>query len=591
MNKKKAFIPMSVLIGALLLALVAAMTSFVAEPDVAHAQTPSADATLSALTVVGAPDTTTTAPGTVTYSTLAPALDTDASDGLTREYKVRIPFDQTGVVVTPTTTVTGTIIRVNGQVVESAASHSVSVASAIGSEFTVTIHVQAPLRSSTQTYTVKVYRERQQRSDNKNLASLGVSGASLSPAFTPGKLGYKARIQSDKVTVSYRLSDTGGGASVGAITQTGGTGVEGKVVTLGTEATTTTITVPVTAEDGSTQSYTIEVYRIRANRETNANLATLGLTAIGGARVGAALSLTTDPTAAGFTTDYKERMDTSTTHVTVAATVADPGATVDISPSDARAGTGDGLTGHQVALRVGAETTITITVTAEDTARRQTYTVKVYRERATKSNDRNLNSLSLSAGTLDPAFDRDKTSYTVQVAHDVKKVTVSYTASDTAGGSSIVVGATGGDSAISGNEVTLTPVAAGETARTTSITVAVTPECGATVVAADPAADPPVPACDGTKTYSISVYRLRGTALCECKPEWSNCSSGNAYSGILRDYEDVHRECGEQRRIHHRYSHCCRCRRRGDCCYHAQGRYGCRFDSRHGDADYDNGYG
>lgn len=494
MNKKKAFIPMSVLIGALLLALVAAMTPFVAEPDVAYAQTPSADATLSALTVVGAPTTATTPPTGVTYSTLAPDLDVTPADGLTREYKVRIPFDQTGVVVTPTAAETDSIIRVNGTVVASAASHSVSVASAIGSEFTVTIHVQAPLRSSTQTYTVKVYRERQQRSDNKNLASLGVSGAGLSPAFTPGKLDYKARIQSDKVTVSYRLSDTGGAASVGTITASAGS-VAGKVVTLGTEGTTTTITVPVTAEDGTSQDYTIAVYRIRANRLTDANLATLTLTPVGGTQVGTALALDTTHTD-GTTTDYKDRMDNPTTHVTVAATVVDPGATFAISPSDANAGT----EGHQVALTAGRETTITITVTAEDTARRQIYTVKVYRERATKSNDRNLNSLSLSAGTLTPAFARDKNSYTAQVAHDVEKVTVSYAASDTAGGSSVAVAST----TVSGNEVTLD--AAGTT---TAITVTVTPECGASIVAADPSTSPPTPACGGDNAYTISVYRLR----------------------------------------------------------------------------------
>ena len=92
-------------------------------------------------------------------------------------------------------------------------------------------------------------------------------------------------------------------------------------------------------------------------------------------------------------------------------------------------------------MRAGAETTITVRVTAEDPARRQTYTVKVYRERATKSEDNNLTSLRLSAGTLTPTFSRgrDPQTYTAQVAADVDKVTVSYTASDTAGGSTVVV--------------------------------------------------------------------------------------------------------------------------------------------------------
>ena len=492
MNKNRAFIPMSVLIGALLLALVAAMTPFVAEPNVAYAQAPSADATLASLTVVGAPATTTTAPTGVTYDTLAPALDTDASDGLTREYKVRIPFDQTGVVVTPgalaanagnTDPADNSIIRVNGTVVTSGEGHNVSVASAVGSEFTITIHVQAPLRSSTQTYTVKVYRERQPRSDNNKLASLTVSGSNLTPAFNPNTTSYNARVQSATVTVTPRLSDTGGGASIGAITQTGGTGVEGRVVTLGTEATSTEITVPVTAEDGTTQNYTISVYRIRANRETNANLATLALTAVGGSQVsGAGFTLDTDP-ADGITTSYRDRYDNDTTHVTVAATVADAGATRVISPSDAVAAT----EGHQVALRAGAETTITVTVTAEDTARRQVYTITVYRNRATLSDDADLTSLSLSAGTLDPAFDRDRLPYTTQVMHDVEKVTVSYNRSDTAGGSSVAVTAAGGTSSVSNNEVTLA-----DAGTTTTITVTVTAEDGT-----------------ASNAYTIAVYRLR----------------------------------------------------------------------------------
>ena len=46
--KKKTFVPISVLLGALLLALVAAMTPFVAERNLAYAQT---DVSLSALTL------------------------------------------------------------------------------------------------------------------------------------------------------------------------------------------------------------------------------------------------------------------------------------------------------------------------------------------------------------------------------------------------------------------------------------------------------------------------------------------------------------------------------------------------------------
>ena len=481
--------------GVLLLTLVAVMALFVAEPDRAHAQTLSADATLATLEVEGGPSEA--------ELTLTPTFSGGQND-TERMFTGRIPFTDTGVVITPTASEAGeidaamnSIIRVNGTVVASGATHNVSLAGRAGRTSTITIVVTAPQRTVTETYTVKVYRERQTLSDNANLASLSVSGGSLTPRFSSGHRSYTARVQADTATISYRLSDTGGGASVGDITASGGVSVDQakKEVPLGDEASTTTITVPVTAEDDSAESYIIAVYHVRANRDTNANLATLELTAVGGTRVGDALD--DEDIADGMTTDYKERMNNATTHVTVAAAAADTGgATVAISPSDARPGAGDD-TGHQVALRAGAETTITVTVTAEDTDRRQTYTIKVYRERATPSDDNNLNTLRLSAGTLTPTFNRDTTGYTAQVAADVSKVTVSYAASDTAGGSSVVV-TSDQDGTITNDEVDL--AAAGSP---TTITVTVTPESGET---AAPSATPPTP---GNKVYTITVYRLR----------------------------------------------------------------------------------
>ena len=486
--------------GALLLAFVAAMIPFLAEPDVAYAQTPlSADATLSGLIVVGGPGNTDVS--------LSPSFTGGTSD-TNRMFTGRMPFTDTGVVITPTASEASandiatddSIIRINGTVVASGAPHNVSLASGAGRTTTITIVVTAPQRTVTETYTVKMYRERQSLSDNSNLASLSVSGGNLTPGFSPGTDMYNARVQSGAVTLSYGLSDTGGGASVGTITvDSAGSGhnydAATKRVTLGavaapTAATggTTTITVPVIAEDGSPSSYTIEVYRIRSNRQTNANLASpLTLTAVGAtgdspARVGDGFTLDTT----GATTDYSDRFNNDTTYVTVVATKADAGA-IDpvISPPDALRGEGPNA-GHQVALTAGAVTTITIRVTAEDTAVRKTYTIEVYKERATRSDNNNLNSLRLSAGTLTPAFNRNTRTYDAQTADDVEEVTVSYTASDSAGGSTVSVEASGGTSSASGDEVTL--AAAGTT---TTITLTVTAE-------------------DTTeKEYVIRVYRLR----------------------------------------------------------------------------------
>ena len=136
------------------------------------------------------------------------------------DYTLRIGFTDSGVVVTPTAP--GSIsqrgyesqtIRVNGTVVASGTGHNVAVAAA--GPTTITIAVTAPARN-TNNYTVKVYRNRQTLSSNADLSSLSISpsgGLKLSSNSTPSAPIYEARVQSSKVTVSYRLSDSAGGAS------------------------------------------------------------------------------------------------------------------------------------------------------------------------------------------------------------------------------------------------------------------------------------------------------------------------------------------------------------------------------------------
>ena len=532
--------------GALLLALVAAMTPFVAGPDIAYAQQ-SADTTLSALTVVGQPTENPTPPspptGVSAYSTLDPTLQSDpTADSWTTEYDVRIPFVQTAVLVTvrPTThgiqdpntnTNDDAIVMVNGQRATIAAeldgdfTRTVSVAA--GATTPITIAVTAQSRNSTQTYTVNVYRESSQtRDDNANLGSLSLSGTSLSPGFSGGTIGYKARIQSGSTTLAYTLSDRRGGASAAITAPAACTGgattncTDGKKVYLGDQATTTTVTVVVTPESGTdgNKTYTIEVYRIRDSRETNADLALssatdpgLTITPVGTDSAFVAPSVAGDVYDAdsAVKTSSNLRVNNETTHVTVAANAADVGATTAISPSDSRFGTGVGNEGHQVVLTAGRETPITVTVTAEDTAVRKTYTVTVYRERATRLQDNNLTSLSLSAGMLSPAFDRDTTGYNAQVASTVKEVTVNYTASDTAGGSSVGITAfqVAADGVADGSEITTTAVDGKKVTleaegSSTRIKVVVTPECGS-------ATDEECVGNTGPKTYTITVYRLR----------------------------------------------------------------------------------
>ena len=506
--KKKAFIPVSALMGVLLLTLVVTMTLFVAEPDRVHAQELlSPIATLSELEVVGGPDNELTAQQLTqpdgTTTDFAPAIN---------DYTLRIGFNDSGVIVTPTgvSSLPGDqsqTIRVNGTVVESEASHNVAVAA--GGLTTITIAVTAPA-GNTNNYTVKVYRNRQTLSSNADFSSLSISpsgGLKLSSNSTPSAPIYEARVQSSKVTVSYRLSDSAGGASaVVAVVSGGGTTIEDATkpneITLDAQGATGTFTVTVTPESGNPEKiYTIAVYRIRDNPSTEARLrdsAGLGLTAhddngtvvnIVGYAYGQDLMA------------YDLTVSNAVDYVTLDPSVGDLGAHYVINPrTDSR----PAVDNHQVNLRAGVDTTITVTVTAEDPSATETYTLKIYKRRPdTATNpaigDTTLRGLRLSPGTLTPTFSSSTMSYSVQVEDDVDKVTVSYTPTNNLGGVTVEVTAQDGSDddvldVSDDNEVTL---AAGGVIST--IRLRVTAEDGNTVTADT----------GGNLDYTIAVYRLR----------------------------------------------------------------------------------
>lgn len=79
----------------------------------------------------------------------------------------------------------------------------------------------------------------------------------------------------------------------------------------------------------------------------------------------------------------------------------------------------------------GTPTSISVTVTAQNTVDSKTYTITVNRA---ASNDHNLSALSLTAGSaplvLNPSFNRDHLDYTVEVPIGVIEVTVTATQSD-----------------------------------------------------------------------------------------------------------------------------------------------------------------
>ena len=236
---------------------------------------------------------------------------------------------------------------------------------------------------------------RDARSDDATLKALSLSAGTLSPAFNAGTTSYTASVGNAVRTVRVTATANDADASV--------TQSPTNPVALSVGANP--ITVTVTAEDGTTGSYTVRVTRDPPGVSSDATLGALSLSE-------GALSPAFDPAMLAYTASVGNGVSS----VMVTATANHSSASVAQDPV------------NPVTLAVGA-TEIEVTVTAEDATTTMTYTVTVTRDAVGTSSDANLGALSLSAGTLSPAFDMATTSYTASVGNDVTSVTVTATAS------------------------------------------------------------------------------------------------------------------------------------------------------------------
>jgi hypothetical protein len=149
------------------------------------------------------------------------------------------------------------------------------------------------------------------------------------------------------------------------------------------------------------------------------------------------------------TTAYTASVDNSVTDVTASGST-NPGANAVVTGGSS--------------LSVGANT-VNITVTAADGTTTKTYTVTV--NRAASSNA-DLTNLSLSSGSLSPAFDSSTTAYTASVDNSVTDVTAS--GSTNPGANAVVTG--GSSLSVGANTVNITVTAAdGTTTKTYTVTV------------------------------------------------------------------------------------------------------------------------
>ncbi|UVT17418.1 MAG: cadherin-like beta sandwich domain-containing protein [Nitrospira sp.] len=169
---------------------------------------------------------------------------------------------------------------------------------------------------------------------------------------------------------------------------------------------------------------------------------------------------TLQPGFSGGTTSYRVDLTSNIASVIVTAQAAVSGDTVTID--------GQATTSRTITLDPAGSTTVVNIVVSESTNNSRTYTIRLIR--AGLVGDNSLQSLSVSSGTLAPAFDANVQSYSVSVANSVASINVTPTLSDPAATFTV-----NGQAAFSGQARAITLNGPGQS---TSITIIVTAQNG-----------------------------------------------------------------------------------------------------------------
>ena len=323
------------------------------------------------------------------------------------EYSAQAPFTTLSTTVRPTTADSNAAVTVNGQPVNSG-EESQSIPLSVG-QTTITIIVSAPSVPST-TYRVTVTRV--QGSTNANLSGLAVSPGALQPTFSSSTLSYSISVNNptSSVIVTATVQDPTSTLQINSQTAT-----SGQPLTVNVPVGPSTITIQVFPQTGTAKAYAIAVNRALPG---NANLS--NLTASMG---------TLSPAFSPSTLAYALNVLNPVTSVSLTATIQDPASTMTINGQSVVSGTPFTVNN----LGIG-NTTATIVVTANPAGNSQTYQVTIVRP---APGNANLSGLTVTPGSLTPAFNVGTLAYSVNVLNTVTSVTV--TATVQAAGSTITI--------------------------------------------------------------------------------------------------------------------------------------------------------
>ncbi len=369
---------------------------------------------------------------TVSPGTLQPGFNSG-----TTQYSVDLTSSTTSVTVSAQPAVSGDTVSINGQ----ATTSRVITLGAAGTTTSVNI-VVSESGSNSRTYTVLLRRAG--LAGNNSLESLAVSSGTLAPDFEPNTLPYTVTVASNvgSVNVTPTAQDSNATMTVNGQAATSG---QAQTITLNPAGQSTTITITVTAQNGSPKTYLVTVSRGVSN---NNNLQSLTIS-----------PGTLTPTFNAGTEDYTVNVANTVGSISITPTRQDPDATITVNGQTATSGQARSITLNPA----GQSTLIRVILTAQNGSQK-TYTVNV--SRAALGGNNNLQSLAVSPGPLNPTFNANTTSYTVDVGSGVSSVTVTPTRQDP--NATITVN---GQAAASGQAQTITLRAAG---LSTSIPIVVT---------------------------------------------------------------------------------------------------------------------
>jgi len=233
------------------------------------------------------------------------------------------------------------------------------------------------------------------------LKSLVPSTGSLSPVFDENTVDYTITVPTTQTTIAFVPTSIDNSSTIKVGKYVVKSGKKSSEINL--SEGTNKISITVTTKENESLTYTVNV--VRTAKFRSANLTSLTLS-----------SGTLNPVFNKDIYTYTGSVENTVSSITLTAVAEDPESTIRINDVKIPSG----ATSGNINLDEGGNL---ITVTVTDTkGNSNTYTLNITRKYS--KDNVNLNSLSVTDGTMSPKFDPETYAYSVNVARNIEKVRI-----------------------------------------------------------------------------------------------------------------------------------------------------------------------